>query len=396
VAAGTKKTIGGLFLAHLVLDMYMPVLPAILPLLILQNNYSYLEAGILVTAFNMVSSFAQPAFGILSDRRGLAVPLGAVLFTSALFVSLMGVANSYLVLVLCSALSALGHACFHPAALSIVSRLCSDENRGQLTSYFVVGGNIGYAIGPVLAGVVVTLFGLPGLLLLLIPAGITALFINRVVPQSLFIPSPANSTAHGTDVEKPVNYRPFSILMGATILRSWAIFVTITYLPTYLVTQGYELVTAGLLLSIMLLLGVCGQIVGGHLSDRYGRREYMIAGLLCGIPPFLVFMATDGMLSLAAMFVFGFCVWSTFSVAVAMGHELLPGRVGLASGMMLGLAIGFGGLGVAINGVIADMFSLDLALLVLAVPLLFAAAMMCIIPYPWKALGKGMARRGNV
>lgn len=388
---GAKKTIAGLFLAHLVMDLYMPVLPAILPLLILQNSYTYLEAGILVTAFNMVSSFAQPAFGILSDRRGLAVPLGAVLFTTALFVSLMGIANSYLLLILCSALSALGHACFHPAALSIVSRLCTDENRGQRTSYFVVGGNIGYAIGPVLAGILVTLFGLPGLLLLIIPAGIAALVIHRVVPQSLFAPG---VTAHNLSetTGEPVNYRPFSILVGAIILRSWAIFVTITYFPVYFVTRGYDLVTASLLLSIMLLVGVVGQIVGGHLSDRYGRREYMIAGLLCGIPPFLIFMTTEGIVSLAAMFVFGFCVWSTFSVAVAMGHELLPGRVGLASGMMLGLAIGFGGLGVAVNGIIADMYSLELALVVIVIPLFCAAVMMLVLPYPWKALGRHLTR----
>lgn len=387
--AGTKKTIAGLFLAHLVLDMYMPVLPAILPLLISQNGYSYLEAGILVTAFNIVSSLAQPAFGILSDRRGLMVPLGAVLFTSALFVSLMGIADNYLLLILCSALSALGHACFHPYALSIVSRLCTAANRGRLTSYFVVGGNIGYAIGPVLAGIVVTVFGLPGLLLLLIPAGITALIIHRVVPQGIFTPGGSDRKDPNGPACEPVTYRPFAILMGSTILRSWAIFVTITYFPVYLVSKGYDLVTAGLLLSIMLMVGVVGQIVGGHLSDRYGRREYMIAGLLCGIPPFLLFMATDGPLSIAAMFLFGFCVWSTFSVAVALGHELLPGRVGLASGMMLGLAIGFGGLGIAINGVIADLYSLDLALLVLVIPLFIAAALMFVLPYPWKLLGQG-------
>ncbi len=372
----------------------MPVLPAILPLLILQHSFSYLEAGILVTAFNVVSSLAQPVFGLLADRRGLVVPLGAVLFTSALFVSLMGIADSYLLLVLCSGLSALGHACFHPSALAIVSRLCTHENRGQLTAYFVVGGNIGYAIGPVLAGIVVTLFGLPGLLLLLIPSGITALLIHRVVPQSLFVPPKKVTPAPGADGGQKVNYFPFTILMGAIILRSWAIFVTITYLPVYLVTRGYDLVTASLLLSIMLLVGVSGQIVGGHLSDRYGRREYMIAGLLCGIPPFLLFMATSGILSLAAMFVFGFCIWSTFSVAVAMGHELLPGQVGLASGMMLGLAIGFGGLGVALNGIIADLYSLDLALLLLVIPLICAATLVLFLPYPWKSLQQRMAGHG--
>ncbi|OPY35565.1 MAG: Major Facilitator Superfamily protein [Methanoregula sp. PtaU1.Bin051] len=361
----------------------MPVLPAILPLLILQNGYSYLEAGILVTAFNLVSSFAQPAFGIISDRRGLAVPLGAVLFTSAFFVCLMGIANSYIILFTCSALSALGHACFHPAALSMVSRLCTDENRGQVTSYFVVGGNIGYAVGPVLAGAAVTLYGLPGLLLLLIPAVIAALTINWIVPQSLFTPA-RDTSPDGRKDASPVNYRPFSILMGATILRSWAVFVIITYLPVYLVSRGYDLVAAASLLTMSLLIGVAGQIAGGHISDRYGRREYMLAGLLLGIPPFLFFMLTTGTVSLIALFLFSFILWSTFSVAVAMGHELLPGMIGLASGMMLGLAIGFGGLGVAVNGMIADTFSLDLALGIIPVPLIGAALLILVLPYPWK------------
>ena len=127
----------------------MPVLPAILPLLIANNGYSYLAAGLLVTAYNVTSSFTQPVLGWLSDAKGFTVHVSISLFISAIFVALMGITQNYSLIMLFAICAALGHACFHPAALSLVSRLCTSANRGRITSYFVVGGNLGYAIGPV-------------------------------------------------------------------------------------------------------------------------------------------------------------------------------------------------------------------------------------------------------
>jgi FSR family fosmidomycin resistance protein-like MFS transporter len=175
-----KNTITGLAAAHMVTDIYMPVLPAILPLLISQNGYSYLAAGLLVTAYNLTSSFTQPVIGWLSDTRGLTISISISLFVSAIFVALMGIAQDYYLIMAFAVIAALGHACFHPSALSLVSRLCTSGNRGQITSYFVVGGNLGYAIGPVLAGFLVWWLGLPGLLFLVIPA-IVMIFALRVL-----------------------------------------------------------------------------------------------------------------------------------------------------------------------------------------------------------------------
>ena len=174
--------------------------------------------------------------------------------------------------------------------------------------------------------------------------------------------------------------------MIASILRAWAIFAAITFLPMYLVSQGYDLVMASMIVTLMLLTGVAGQVVGGHFSDRYGRKEFMIFGLVLSIPPFCLFMLTSGVLSIVGLLLFGFFLWSTFAVAVAMSHELLPGNVGLASGIMLGLAIGFGGLGVAVNGIIADHYSLAAALGTIPIPIAGAILLMCVLPYPWKTL----------
>jgi FSR family fosmidomycin resistance protein-like MFS transporter len=186
--------------------------------------------------------------------------------------------------------------------------------------------------------------------------------------------------------------KPFIILMTASVLRAWAVFAAITYLPMYLVTQGYTLVTASAVMTLMLLTGVAGQVMGGRISDKIGRKEFMIFGLAGAIPFFWLFFISTGIPAIIALLIFGFFLWSTFAVAVAMSHELLPQNVGLASGMMLGLAIGVGGLGVAVNGLIADHYSLGAALGSIPVPIAIAVLLMAALPYPWKSLRRYLAK----
>jgi FSR family fosmidomycin resistance protein-like MFS transporter len=377
----------------MVTDIYMPVLPAILPLLIASNGYSYLAAGLLVTAYNITSSFTQPVVGWLSDTRGLTVSVSLSLLVSAVFIALMGVARDYYLIMAFAILAALGHACFHPTALSRVSQLCTSENRGRITSYFVVGGNLGYAIGPVLAGALVWAFGLPGILLLIIPAIITVFALRKILPGGLALPQGHQAKLQTAPADIPSKW-PFAILMAASVLRAWAVFAAITFLPMYLVLQGYTLVLASAVMTLMLLAGVAGQMAGGHISDRIGRKEFMVFGLAAAIPFFYLFFVSSGLLAIACLLLFGFFLWSTFAVAVAMSHELLPGNVGLASGMMLGLAIGFGGLGVAVNGMIADNVSLGAALGTIPVPIAVAVVLMAALPYPWKSLRGRKAKAG--
>jgi FSR family fosmidomycin resistance protein-like MFS transporter len=373
----------------MITDIYMPVLPAILPLLIARNGYSYLAAGLLVTAYNVTSSFTQPVIGWLSDRRGLTISISISLFISAIFVALMGIARDYELIMAFAIIAAIGHACFHPTALSLVSRLCTSGNRGQITSYFVVGGNLGYAIGPLLAGFLVWWLGLSGLLFLIIPAIIMVFVLKILLPGGIAAAKEAHALQKEAIADVPSKW-PFVILMAASVLRAWAVFAAITYLPMYLVqTQGYDLVAASLAMTLMLLSGVAGQVAGGRISDRIGRKEFMVFALTGAIPFFYLFFGTTGLLAIIALLCFGFCLWATFAVAVAMGHELLPQNVGLASGMMLGLAIGFGGLGVAVNGMIADHYSLAAAIGTIPVPIAAAVVLIALIPYPWKSLKWG-------
>lgn len=382
------KNILSLSAAHLMTDIYGPVLPAILPLLILQGNMPYFAAALIVTTFNLTSSFTQPLMGWLYDRRGIAVPVAFSVLLGAIFIPLIGILTNYWLMLVAASIAALGHAFFHPSALGMVSKLAGGVSRGRLTSYFVVGGNLGFALGPVFAGLAVGFFGLHGVLLLTIPGVLFAAILLFLLPTSASSSSLHHSSEGvGTLTATRSQWAAISTLLAAAALRSWVIFSSIAFLPTFLTTAGLDLVWANMLVSGMLLAGVAGQVFGGAVSDRYGRKEYTLLGIGAAVIPFTLFLSTDGVLSLAALILFGFLLWSTFSVTLAMAHEIMPGNAGTVSGLFLGLAVGFGGGGVAVTGYIADIASLNTAIWSLLIPIIASLVLFGAAPYPWRRKG---------
>lgn len=379
LADGTRdpgyRSIYPLSFAHLVTDIYMPVIPAVLPLLIADRGLSFFLAGLMVTSYNLTSSATQPFFGWLSDRHGKQLHVSTSLLISAVFIALIGVVTSYPLLLACAGLAAIGHACFHPNALSIVSRIANSVNRGRITATFVVGGNIGYALGPLIAGAVVALFGLQGLTLLIVPALVMAVVLRKVLP-----PGENPAPDPGTGIDQPrVSLSPLVSLFAASTLRAWAVFTAIAFFPPLLVSRGFDLFSANLLMTLMLFAGVAGQISGGILADAHGKKEFTIVSLLCSVPFLFLFLGSTGLVSYLALILFGLFLWSSFAVTVAMSHEIMPSRVGMASGLMLGVAIGAGGIGVAINGMIADMYSLTTALYTIPILIVGAAGLMVLV-----------------
>ena len=175
----------------------------------------------------------------------------------AVFISIVGLLNNYYLVLVSVAIAALGHAFFHPAALGTISRLTRDASRGRITSYFVIGGNLGYAIGPICAGVAVSLMGLPGLVILAVPGIVMAGVLRYVLPT----PGRRETPAPAAWDARPAR-RAIVLLVVASGLRAWAIFGSVAFLPTILTMRGIDLVTANLLVSGMLIAGVVGQLVG--------------------------------------------------------------------------------------------------------------------------------------
>jgi len=374
------REIAQLTLAHLINDIYAPVLMALQPLLITTLGYSYTQAALLPVMHSLISSILQPVFGSLSDKRGFRVSVAVSVLLSGCGIAFLGLLSDHYLIMLCSVgIASVGAATFHPGALCKVAAIAVSSNRGRLTSFFIVGGNLGQALGPILGGIVITTGGLPAVTWLLIPAVLGALLlVVRPIPD--ICPVAAQQAEYSGDE----NWRPVILLFAGSTLRSWVTFGAMTFLPTYLVLSGYPLIEATFFISAMLIAGVVGQLTGGYLSDRMGRRPVAVATTLCSIPAFAAILLTQGALQIASMLCFGFFLWASFSVTIAMAHELMPSRIGLISGLFMGIAMGAGGLGVSVSGAIADQFGLTATLSLFPVLIFVAALLFAVVGYQRK------------
>jgi len=346
---------------HACSDMTQGALPALLPFLIAERGFSYSQAGALVLAASIGSSVVQPLFGLFADRLSSSWLVPAGVATSGAGIALVGVVGSFPLTLLVLVAGGLGVAAFHPEAARLVNYVSGDR-RGAGMSYFAVGGNAGFALGPALVVPVVLAFGLPGTLLLALPTTVVALLLTRLRP-SLGARLPAPGRRAGPAPE----WRPFTRLVGAAVLRTGAFFGLQAFMPLYLVVHlGASKGQAAAALTVMLVAGAAGTLIGGRLADRIGRRNLLIGSMALLLPIVLALPMASLPFAFALLVGVGLTLDAPFSTTVVFGQELLRGREGLASGITYGLAVGLGGLIASALGVLADTTSLTTTLYVIA------------------------------
>jgi len=378
--------------AHGCADLCQGAVPALLPSLIAHRGLDLASATALVTAATIASSIVQPLFGIWSDRLDfpLLAPLGVVI--AGLGLGVVGLTHSYAALAIALAVSGLGVALFHPEAARMAGRAGRGTARGM--SYFSVGGNVGFAVGPLAVLLSVGIFGLGASPVLAIPGLITGAVLLRVLrgrraeaaverhrphPHAAAGGRASNAAAHAA---QPEHWGPFTRLAGAAVSRTVAFFALQAFVPTYLIDQlGTSTTVAEIALTTMLAAGAVGTLVGSRCADRWGRRLILVWAML----PLTVLLALLPELGVAGCFVvlaaIGFLDDAPFATTVVIGQAYLPGRPGLASGITLGLAIGLGGLIAAGLGLVADATSVTTALLILPAFTLIAAALAWSLPH---------------
>jgi len=358
---------------HIVDDIYMNTLPPFLPVLIASSGLSFAAAGLLVTFFTITSSVSQPFLGFAIDRYRIRW-IGALgLIWAGVLFGLMGLVRGYVPLILLATLAGIGPAMFHPHALSAVSGIATGS-RGRVMAVFIIGGNIGFAISPVLIGALTSSMGQEGMVYMAIPGLLMGMFIWKLSSR---LGNGLQSEFHPVSMS---DIRPTVVLIIVAILRSWVYFSMLSYLPSYFVHLGSSVLRANSLLSLMLLAGVAGQFTGGTLSDRFGRKEVTMGSLLLAAPLLFIFLRTTGPAALTFLFLFGFCVMASFSVTMVMMHKIMHRHIGIASGLMIGFALGVGGLGVMITGILADGYGLHTALNVLVFGLVAAGILTRFVP----------------
>jgi FSR family fosmidomycin resistance protein-like MFS transporter len=381
-AARNTRALGLLALGHLVVDMNQGSLAPLLPFLKSAFGLSYAASGAVLLVSSLTSSLIQPIFGHLADRATRRWLLPWAVLLSAAGVALAGLAPSYWVLLALVLVSGLGVAAYHPEGYRTANQAAGARKATGL-SLFSIGGNIGIALGPPAVMFLVPRFGLPGTLGLLGPGLLVAALLAVVLPGLIAAPTAAASTRAGSAPGRDMRLA-MALLIGVVTVRSWTQLGLVTYVPfLYVDGLGQDPRLVGPLLFLFLGAGAVGTLVGGPIADRWGPRRYIVASFLLSTPLIATFLRwPGGWLAAAALAAAGFVLVSSFSVTVALGQAYLPRRLGMAAGLIVGLAIGTGGLGVTLLGWIADLWGLSAALsLVAGLPLAGLAFALC-LPEP--------------
>jgi FSR family fosmidomycin resistance protein-like MFS transporter len=350
---------------HLATDLAQGSLPALLPFLAVKFDLSYTMVGAIVLAATISSSLIQPAFGLWSDARGALWLLPAGVALAGIGMALASIAPAYPLVILAVLASGVGVAAYHPEGSKFASYV-SGSRRASGMSLFSVGGNVGFALGPLLASfAVITLgFGLDGGLLLALPGLAVAGLLVAVLPYlGRFVPSAERRNARRGARSQP---RGLVLLLAVVGLRSLAHMGLFTFIPLYEEARGNGVGYGTRLLALFLFAGAVGTLAGGPLADRLGRRAVLLGSFVLATPLILVYVLVGGWVGAVALAFAGAAVIGTFGVSLVMSQEYMPGRVGMASGLSIGAAIGLGGVAALSLGAIADEIDLEAALLATA------------------------------
>jgi FSR family fosmidomycin resistance protein-like MFS transporter len=381
-ARPNTRVLGLLALGHLVVDMNQGALAPLLPFLKGAFGLSYAASGAILLVSSMTSSIVQPVFGYLADRATRRWLLPWAVLLSATGVALAGVVSSYWGLLALVLVSGLGVAAYHPEGYRTANQVAGDRKATGL-SIFSIGGNIGIALGPPAVSYLVPRFGLTGTLGLLGPGVLVAALLATVLPTLIAEPAPTASPRAVTGGARDMRVA-MALLIGVVTVRSWTQLGLVTYVPfLYVDVLGKDPRLIGPLLFLFLGAGVLGTLAGGPIADRWGPRRYIVASFLLSPPLIAAFLwRPGGWFAAAALAAAGFVLVSSFSVTVALGQAYLPRHLGMAAGLIVGLAIGTGGVGVTLLGWIADHWGLYAALnLTAALPLAGLVAALC-LPEP--------------
>ncbi len=358
-----KKHIGILSAGHMATDINQGALPAMLPFFIAAYDLSYTAAASIVFAVNMSSSVIQPLFGIAADRYSKPWLLPGGLMFAGLGLGLTGLFEGYLWILALGILSGIGIAAYHPEAARLVN-FAAGERKSTAMSIFGVGGTIGFTLGPLIVSSALLHWGLGGSLVLLIPVLIMSIVIISHFRLFSALEAVNNTSKLSTSLAFKENWNAFARIAVIVSGRSVIFFGLNIFIPIYWINVlGQSKMTGAVALSIFAGSGILGNIAGGNLADRIGQKKVTLLGFLSLSILLPALIVTDSVPFATILLIpAGFMLFATYSPTIVLGQKYLPNRVGLSSGVTLGLAVAIGGGAAPFIGKLADMYGVWMAL----------------------------------
>jgi len=363
------KRFASVALGHLVIDILNGQRIVILPFLSVLMGLSNTTLGIVGSVYVISAALMQPIFGWMSDRWGPKwLAAGGVLWMG-IFLSLALILPGWVGITFL-VIASLGSGMFHPAGAAQATSIGQEsrDNRETVTaSYFFLMGQMGYFIGPLLGGLLLNHWGLPGILVVSILA----------IPLGIFIAASLNGSRLGSTakvIKNPgvkngakLGWVSILALVILTAAQSWSTQNISNFLPKYLSDLGQPATYYGMMVSVYMLGSAFGNITAGYLGARYDKRWIVLASLgLAGVPIALFVRFIDSWWLVLMVALAGFFLGAAYTIVVVLGQKLIPGGMGLASGLILGFVFSSGALGVAFTGGLADLWGFDRVFLMTA------------------------------
>jgi FSR family fosmidomycin resistance protein-like MFS transporter len=357
------KILGAIGFSHLLNDMIQSLIPAIYPLLKDSLSLSFTQIGLITLTFQVTASLLQPMVGLYTDRHPLPYSLSIGIGCTLIGLIILSLASTYGILLIAAAMVGTGSSVFHPES-SRVARMASGGRYGLAQSIFQVGGNAGSAIGPLLAALIVIPHGQQSVAWFSLAAFLAMVVLWKVgnwykVRQSQ-PKRPQKLLVSGRVLPNRTVVRSVVVLLLLIFSKNFYTASITSYFMFYLITKfQLSVQSAQLHLFVFLSAVVIGTLLGGHIGDRIGRKLVIWVSIL-GVAPFALILPNATLTWTGPLtFVIGFIMASAFPAIIVFAQELLPGKVGMVSGLFYGFAFGMGGVGAAVLGKLADMHGIE-------------------------------------
>ncbi|PPK40951.1 MFS transporter [Pseudomonas laurylsulfatiphila] len=356
------RVIGACALAHLINDLIQAVLPSIYPMLKATYGLSFTQVGLITLTFQLTASLLQPWIGFYTDRHPKPWLLPAGMVCTLIGILMLSMVGSFPAILVASALVGVGSSTFHPET-SRVARLASGGRYGLAQSTFQVGGNAGSAFGPLLAAAIiipygqgnVAWFGLFAVFAILVQYGLSRWYRNHL---NLFKLKQGSKATHGLS-KRRVTFA--LVVLALLVFSKYFYMASFTSYFTFYLIEKFDLSVASSQLYLFLFLGAvaAGTFFGGPIGDRIGRKQVIWFSILGAAPFTLALPYVDLFWTGVLSMIIGFILASAFSAIVVFAQELVPGNVGMIAGVFFGLMFGFGGIGAALLGHLADIHGIE-------------------------------------